>query len=257
LSRGAGLFAAIAALVVTIFLLSAPVPQDPAYHSFADTRSLFGIANFYNVVSNLPFLVVGAWGVLHVFRHADTIRMPGLELALIVFFSGVFLTAFGSSWYHLAPTNDILVWDRLPMSIGFAGLFAFILGDFVSPRLGRGALVPVLLAGVLTVEYWAYSESRGAGDLRPYAIVQFLPMLLIPVLLLLYRPIAIAAKYYWLMLLFYVLAKFAEHFDTIIFATSAAISGHSLKHVLAATTPATMLYALSRRRAATIATLSP
>jgi hypothetical protein len=74
-------------------------------------------------------------------------------------------------------------------------------------------------------------------------------MMLVPVILLSYEPKIGSAKYFWVMLLFYVLAKLAEFFDAGIYAAGGIISGHSLKHFFAAMTPATMLYALLQRRA--------
>ena len=240
-------------MVAAVFLFVAPIPQDPAYHAFADGRTLLGVSNFWNVVSNLPFLVVGAWGVVYVMRHGHAVCLPGLELAYVVFFSGVFLTAFGSSYYHLAPANDPLAWDRLPMTIGFAGLFSIIVGEFVSARIGRVLVVPLLLVGILSVEYWIWTESRGAGDLRLYALVQFLPMLLIPFILVLYKPAIGSAKYYWAMLGFYVLSKIVEFFDMAIFTAGGAISGHSLKHLFAAAATAMVLLGLMRRDAPVMA----
>lgn len=238
----------MAAALVAFFLLSSPVPQDPAYHQFADERTLLGISNFWNVTSNLPLMVVGLWGTQIVFRHHNIVCLPGLELAYIVFFAGIILTAFGSAYYHLNPANDPLVWDRLPMTIGFAGLFALILGEFVSPRIGRTVLIPLLLIGIASVEYWAYTEINGQGDLRPYVVVQFLPMLLVPAILLTYKPAIGSAKYFWYMLLFYVLAKLFEFIDGDLYAAGGIISGHSLKHIFAAMASATVLFALMKRR---------
>ena len=235
-------------MALAIFLLVPPIPQDPAYHLFADSRIVFGIPNFWNVASNLPFLVVGAWGMLFVFRDGHAVCAPGLELAYFVFFAGIFLTAFGSSYYHLGPGNDPLVWDRLPMTIGFAGLFSIIVGEFLSPRIGRAILIPLLLAGALSVEYWAFTEARGAGDLRAYVLFQFLPLLLIPLILIFRSPVIGAPRYYWMMLLCYVLAKIAEFLDAGIFGIGGVISGHSLKHVLAAIAAAFVLYGLLQRR---------
>ena len=247
-TRDIAILAALLLAVIAVFVFVAPIPQDPAYHLFADGRTLLGVANFWNVASNLPFLVVGAWGVVYVMRHGHNVCLPGLELAYVVFFSGVFLTAFGSAYYHLTPANDPLAWDRLPMTIGFAGLFAVIVGEFVSARMGRMLVIPLLLIGIVSVEYWIWTEARGVGDLRLYAVVQFLPMLLIPVILLLYRPAVGSSKYFWAMLGFYVLSKVAEFFDGSIFSLGGAISGHSLKHLFAATATAMVLLALMRRK---------
>ena len=237
-----------AAALVAFFLLSSPIPQDPAYHQFADGRTLLGISNFWNVTSNLPLMVVGLWGTQIVFRHHNIVCLPGLELAYIVFFTGIFLTAFGSAYYHLNPANGPLVWDRLPMTIGFAGLFALILGEFVSPRIGRTVLIPLLLIGIASVEYWAHTEINGQGDLRLYVVVQFLPMLLVPAILLTYKPAIGSAKYFWYMLLFYVLAKLFEFIDGGLYAAGGIISGHSLKHIFAAMASASVLFALMKRR---------
>lgn len=240
---------AVAALaIVAVFLFVPAIPQDPAYHLFLDTRNLFGVANFWNVMSNLPFLVVGAAGLVFVNRHAEKTCVETAAVAYKVFFVGIFLTAFGSSYYHLAPSNDSLLWDRLPMTIGFAGLLSIIVAEFVSANAARRLLLPLLIIGFASVEYWAWTESRGVGDLRPYAIVQFLPLMLIPVILLTHRPVFGDVRYFWWMLVFYAIAKLFEFFDAQIFALGGIISGHSLKHVAAAMTPAVFLYALSRRR---------
>ena len=236
-------------IVAVVFMLTSPYPQDPAYHLFADTRTLLAIDNFWNVTSNVPFLFVGSWGLIFIGRHGATTCLPGLQSAYLVFFGGILLTAFGSSYYHIAPANGPLIWDRLPMTIGFAGLFSIIVGEFVSVRAARRLLIPLLLIGYASVEYWAFTESRGAGDLRPYAVVQFFPMLFILALLLTRKPTVGAAKYYWLMLLFYGLAKVFEQLDAIVYAAGGLLSGHSIKHVFAALTPATVLYALYQRRA--------
>ena len=242
------LMLASVAAIIAVFMFVAPVPQDLAYHNFSDTRMLFGIDNFWNVSSNLPFLLVGVAGLYYIHRHRDAVCVSGLEAAYHVFFIGILLTAFGSGYYHLAPGNNALIWDRLPMTIGFAGLFSIIVGEFVSVRAGRRLLLPLLVIGLASVEYWAWTETRGAGDLRPYAIVQFLPMLLIPVILLSYRPVTGTARYFWWMFAFYFAAKLFEQFDAAIFAVGHLISGHSLKHIAAALTPATFLYALTLRR---------
>lgn len=235
-------------MIAAVFLFTSAVPQDPAYHNFSDTRLLLGVPNFWNVFSNLPFLVVGAAGLVLVRRNADKVCVSTTEMAYYVFFIGILLTAFGSSYYHLAPGNETLVWDRLPMTIGFAGLVTIIVAEFVSARAARMLLVPLLVIGFASVEYWSWTESRGVGDLRPYAIVQFLPMLMIPVILLTYKPVIGEARYFWWMLVFYLLAKVLEFFDADVFAFGYLISGHSLKHVAAAMTPVVFLYALTMRR---------
>src|SRR5262245_7997666 len=158
-----------------------PIPQDLSYHAFADDRTMLGVPNFLYVASNLPFLVVGALGLWVLLRH-DAVRPDGpvLERAerwpLLVLFAGVLLTVFGSPYYHLAPDNDRLVWDRLPMTVAFMGFFASMIGERISVRAGTWLLWPLVWLGLVSVFNWHASEQREAGDLRLYGFVQFYPL---------------------------------------------------------------------------------
>ena len=225
-------------------LLSSPIAQDPNYHLFADHRTLLAIPNFWNVMSNLPFLIVGTLG----FRASLQMTEDPLRSAWLVFFAGIFLTAFGSGYYHLAPDNDTLAWDRLTMTIGFMSFVAIVIGEYLSVAWGKRLLVPLLVAGAASVFYWTHTESLGAGDLRPYALVQFLPMLLIPVIVIARRSRSDLSLYIAWMIAFYVAAKIPEHFDGEIYAAGNLLSGHSIKHVLAALAPACLLVGLMKRR---------
>ena len=233
---------AIALIVGACFALTNAIPQDPAYHAFADNRSMLGIANFWNVTSNLAFLFVGAWGLV------VTARLPpsSMRAAYRVFFAGLVVTAIGSSWYHLAPDNASLGWDRLTMTVAFAGLFAVVLGEYVSERLALAVLLVMLIAGPASVAYWLWTESASNGDLRPYALVQFLPLLIIVAILLLspHKP-GIGTALYALVAL-YVLSKLLEHYDVSVL-TLVGVSGHSLKHVSAAIAALPLVHELRRR----------
>lgn len=233
--------------IALFFTLVDPVPQDPAYHAFADARAILGVANFWNVMTNLPFLLVGIYGLVFVTNNSGAVGDPDLRWPWIVFFAGVTLTAFGSGWFHLAPSNGSLVWDRLPMTLGFAGLFAIVIGEYLSPRAARKLLIPFLVAGAASVYYWHVTESAGNGDLRPYAVVQFLPVLLIPAMLILRRDASDLTGAFWLLTLFYVAAKLLEHFDDGVYDALQEMSGHALKHVVAALSPAILIHALHRR----------
>lgn len=232
---------------IVIVAMADPVAQDPLYHLFADRRSMAGIANFMNVMSNLPFLVVGILGWRVIAANNETVT-PTTKLAWNVFFFGIALTAFGSGYFHLEPNNDTLVWDRLPMTIGFMSLVSLVISEYFSPQLGQRLLVPLLLVGIGSVAYWAYTESIGSGDLRPYAIVQFLPMLLIPLTIVLYRKRSDLGRYIGWMIGFYIAAKIAEQLDGNLYAIGDVMSGHSLKHLLASLAPASLLYGLMQRR---------
>jgi len=230
--------------VTLIDLISNPLAQDPAYHQFADQRTLLSIPHFWNVASNLPFLIVGTLGITETIHH----KTDPLRTAWLVFFAGIFLTAFGSGYFHLDPNNETLAWDRLTMTIGFMSFVAITIGEYMSVSWSRRLLLPLLVVGAGSVLYWSHTESLGVGDLRPYAAVQFLPMLVIPVVVLVNRERSDLGKYIAWMIAFYVAAKFAEHYDREIYAAGELLSGHSLKHVLAALGPACLLLGLRRRR---------
>ena len=239
--------AALSLVLLVALWWQGPIPQDPAYHRFADVRTLLGVPNFWNVASNLPFAVFGLWGLARVLRGPLDPLAQAQRPAWAIFFAGATLVAFGSGYYHLAPSNASLVWDRLPMTLAFMAFFALILGEHLDLRLGRRALVPLLVAGAASVWWWNFTEQRGHGDLRFYAAVQFLPVLLIPALLVLFpRP-----RQGWLWGVFgtYALAKVLEHFDAPIHAAlGEAMSGHALKHVAASLGIACMLRWLTVRR---------
>jgi hypothetical protein len=224
--------AAIAAGCVAL-VLRGPVPQAPAYHDFADVRPGLGIPNAHNVLSNVPFLVAGVWGIARTLSRG---RAGTLERApWIVLFAGVTLTAFGSAYYHWAPSNDSLVWDRLPMAIGFMGLFAAVLEERVAPVVGRLLLWPFVMIGIGSVVYWHVTERAGHGDLRPYVMVQFVPLLALPVLLAAFPARFTRGKDFVFALIAYGSAKVFEGLDAGIFgATGHVVAGHAIKHVAAA-----------------------
>jgi hypothetical protein len=242
------LLIALCVVAIVVVALLDPIAQDNAYHAFADRRSFLGIANFWNVVTNLPFAVVGAAGLWLLYSGDRLAILGGLRPANAVFFAGVFLTAFGSGWYHLAPDNDTLTWDRLPMTLSFMAFFVIVIGEHVSLGAARKLLVPLLATGVVSVVYWHLTELRGAGDLRLYVLVQFLPMILIPLILLSHKSVFDRTGFVWGMLVVYVLAKLLEFLDGPVFEFGSPVSGHSLKHLFAACAPLLYLVGLTRRK---------
>lgn len=222
------LFISITAVIALCII--GPIAQDPAYHHFADSRRVLGIDNFCNVLSNIPFLVVGVFGLL---RASRLVHEEGRE-AYIVMCSGVLLVGFGSAWYHFASTNGSLLWDRLPMTVAFMALFSLLLGERVMHRYRRPTLLLLVAAGVGSALYWAWTESSGRGDLRPYVLVQFLPIVLMPLILLMFRQRYLSSRLLLAAFALYIAAKALEHFDASIYSTLGFVSGHSLKHVVAA-----------------------
>jgi hypothetical protein len=236
----------VALVAITGVLLLDPIPQDLAYHDFADRRAFAGIPNLCDVLSNLPFLFVGFVGLQYLFGRQLQLDME-LRPAVAVFFLGVALTAFGSSCYHLQPDNVTLVWDRLPMTLAFMGLVALVSGEYINVKLGRALLWPLLVIGVGSVVWWHHTEQLGQGDLRFYGLVQFLPMLLLPLVLLLYPPRWSRGADYWVVCGWYLLAKLLEFFDRGIFDLTGLVSGHTLKHLAAAMAPWCLLMMFKKR----------
>jgi len=218
-----------AAAIAAVFWLDR-IPQAPGYHEFAGSSTLFGIPHFWNVATNLSFLAVGLIGL----AWRPRLQVQALPAQYVVFCVGALLVGIGSAYYHWAPSTPTLVWDRLPMTVAFMALFSAVIQDRVSERLGRVLLWPLVIAGIATIAWWYWSELEGRGDLRPYAVVQFLPMLLIPLMLLMFKGRGLRDGWLWATLAAYALAKVAEYFDAAIFSASGLLSGHSLKHLLAA-----------------------
>jgi len=240
------LLAAITLLTVIAALLVPPIPQDPEYHSFADQQTIFNIPNFWNVISNLPFIPAGIAGLFLLSRQSVGGGLASQRMGYGVFFLGTTLLGLGSGYYHLEPTNYSLVLDRLPMTLAFMAFVAVIVGENIDATAGRRALLPLLALGLLSVGYWYYTELQGRGDLRLYALVQFLPMLLLPLTLWLFRSPFISNLWVWLAMLCYGAAKIAEAADLPVYEVL-GISGHSIKHVVAALGVLAFYMALCRR----------
>jgi Ceramidase len=200
-------------------LLVPPFPQDQAYHQFADQRRLLGIPNFWNVVSNLPFIAAGAAGLWRG-KH---------DAATFVIFTAMVLTGLGSSYYHWSPSDGTLFWDRLPMALCFMAIFAAAIEERLDARAGGVMLGPLLVLGVVSLLVWRWTD-----DLRLYGWVQFFPCLALPLMFLLYPP-KYTGTWYWIVAAgLYLVAKVFEYSDRAIYSVGNLLSGHTLKHLAAA-----------------------
>jgi len=217
-SRRALVFLGLMGASLAALLLLPPIHQDQGYHRFADERTLFGVPNFWNVVSNLPFIAVGAVGLRQFHRNPATFMI----------FLGILLTGFGSSYYHWDPSDRTLFWDRLPMTLCFMAILAVIVEERIDARLGSVLLWPLVLTGILSLLVW-----RSTGDLRLYGWVQFFPGLALPLLIMLLPPKYSGTSYWVAAVALYALAKVAELSDYAVHANF-ILSGHTLKHLFAA-----------------------
>ncbi|MGA7914004.1 MAG: hypothetical protein WCA00_02120 [Candidatus Acidiferrales bacterium] len=246
------LLGVVAAMALIVFLFPA-IPQSEAYHHFADTRTFAGIPNALDVLSNAFFLIVGLLGVRYVLRGPKDSRVSGFldpreRWPYFIFFLGVALTTFGSAYYHAHPDDARLVWDRLPMTLGFMSLLAATLNERVSVNTGSFALAPLLIFGVASVLYWSVTQANGHGDLRPYVLAQFGSLAVLLLLVALFPPRYTRGSDLIVSLGIYVLAKAFEAADRPIFNLGGIVSGHALKHITAAVSAYWILRMLSLRR---------
>ncbi len=232
-------------LMVAALLLHGLIGQPSDYHHFADQRSWFGIVNGADVLSNLGFLVVGVYGLAQVWRA----RSAGLEVRARSwygwFFFSLVLTAAGSSYYHLAPDNARLVWDRLPIAFGCASVLAAVLRD--ACRVSNAMLWTLVAAALASVLWWRYTDLSGVGDLRAYLLMQLLPLVLAPLIQWQSQARRAERLAFGVAITLYLLAKVCECADHAILNAVGVISGHTVKHLLAALAAAMLARSFARR----------
>lgn len=230
LSRAEVALLGLAAFLLALACLGPVLPASAHQHDFADQRVLWGIPCALDVLSNLPFAAAGVWG-LWLLRRAGPRAIDATSGACAnLFFAGLVCTAAGSSLYHVLPNDASLLWDRLGMVLPFAGLLGLAAAGRASGRAGWAAAGAVLLAGAAAVPWWART-----GNLMPWAVVQIGGMLVVIVLALLPRRAGTLGVHLGAVIAMYALAKLFEAADHAVFdATAQWVSGHSLKHVLAA-----------------------
>lgn len=237
-------------VVVVVALSLPPIPQWQSYHNFADRRAWLGIPNFGDVNSNLLFAVAGIWGLAFLLRGGTSAQFldEREKWPYIFVFLGLLLTTFGSGYYHLAPDDARLVWDRLPMTIAFMALVAAMLAERIAVPVGLYLLPVLVLIGMASVFVWWHGEQHGAGDLRFYAAVQVYAVLILPLMLLL-KPRYTRSFDFAVIFGFYVLAKIFEAADRQIFSlTQHSLSGHTLKHLAAGAAGLWILRMLEKRQ---------
>jgi len=214
-------------ILLAIFLPS--IEQNQNYHNFADQRTLFGVRNAFDTLSNLAFIIVGILGLVNFYNNRYIKISNSFSVLLNLFFIAIILTGLGSSYYHQNPNDFTLVFDRLAMSLVFAVVLAMLAYLKVSPRFGLHTLAELLILAPLTVLIWNYN-----GNLTPYAVLQFGGIILV-VLTLILTKASKPSPCFTSLIILYGVAKLAEFYDEKIFILSQnLISGHTLKHLIAA-----------------------
>jgi hypothetical protein len=214
-------------ILLAIFLPT--IEQNQNYHNFADQRTLFGVRNALDTLSNLAFIMVGILGLVNFYNNQYIKISNSFSVILNLFFIAIILTGLGSSFYHQNPNNFTLVFDRLGMSLVFASVLAMLAYLKISPRFGLHTLAELLILAPLTVLIWKFN-----GNLTPYAVLQFGGIILVILTLLLSKSQRQSPCFTSLIIL-YGIAKLVEFYDVQIFTlTQNLISGHTLKHLIAA-----------------------
>lgn len=239
--RAAHLVAPVVALIlIGALTMFGPIAQPHNYHGFADQRALLGIAHGADVLSNLGFLLVAAYGFLILRRSSPT---DPARTAYAVFFAAIGLTAAGSGWYHLAPDNARLVWDRLPIAVACAALLAAAIRDGYRGPAANMALPGLAGFGMFSVFWWSWT-----GDLRYYLLIQGAPLILIPVLQWQARAPFAQRTAFFIAIVLYVWAKLFEVADSAVFQALDVMSGHTIKHILATLAALVLARQFARRR---------
>jgi len=221
-------------LSVLAAVLLPAMPQPLPYHDFADHRTMLGVANFLDVVSNAAFVLAGLAGLVVVMRRGTAFAADIERWPYAVFFAGMVLTGLGSAYYHLMPENESLFWDRLPMTVAFMSLVAAQVVDRIDTRTGLVLLLPMLLIGAASVLYWRATERAGAGNVIPYAVLQFYAVVILFLLAKLQPSRYTRGNDIYWVFAGYVLAKLLETFDRPLYELGHVTSGHTLKHIAAA-----------------------
>lgn len=234
--------AAVLAIAAIAMGIHGPIHQPASYHAFADARAFLGLPNAADVLSNIAFALVALWG-LWMFRHPAARRALGVSApGYLLFIAALLLTAIGSGYYHLAPDDPRLFWDRLPIALACAGLLAGAYADTHSPP-HAGPLTAVLAACALaSMGWWS-----ATADLRPYILLQAAPLVLIPIWQSMARAPRAERAAFGAAIALYVTAKVAELADREIFQFTGMASGHTLKHLLAAAAAAVIVGSLAAR----------
>jgi hypothetical protein len=218
---------ALGSLIAMLFVK--PIDQDPGYHCLADDRPFLGIPNGLNVLSNLPFVVFGLYGLRHAWKkREEEFLAPWVRVPWLVLTAALFLTGFGSAYYHWDPTDATLFWDRLPMAVGFSALLGLMVIERMDLALGRRLWMPLVLAAIGSLVFW-----RAGGDLRFYGLLQGWAILFLALSLLLFPGKYSGGAAWILVLASYGLAKVFETTDAEIYRWGSVVSGHSLKHLSA------------------------
>lgn len=240
-----------AVLLLLLALFGPFVAQPPDHHHFADQRAWGGLPHALDVLSNLGFAVAAAAGVRLLTGSRGQALPAAVRGLAALFFTGLACSAIGSAVYHWAPDDATLAGDRLGMAIAFAGMLGLAVQSRLSDGAGRATAAAVLLAATASVLVWLQG-----GNVLPWVLVQGGGMLAVLGLASMAPRRGGLALRLGAVIAWYAAAKLLEWGDGAVFeATAGLVSGHSLKHVLAAAAAWPVIAALRAAGAATEGTM--
>lgn len=236
---------------VLVVLIVPSIPQNLNYYNFADQNTLFGIKNFWNVITNLFFIITGVIGITYLCSPQSQSHFYHVweKIPYFVFFINIILIGFGSTYYHLAPSNHRFFWERLPIAVTFMAFFSAVIMERINRKLGIYLLIPFIVIGIFSVIYWMHTEGIHQGDLRFYGWAQLFPGIGSFLMICLYSTYYSGNRYLFEMFGWFGLAKICELFDHGIYLLSFhVISGHPLKHIFMSFAVYSLLRYLKYRR---------
>ncbi|MDO6706827.1 hypothetical protein [Photobacterium sp. 1_MG-2023] len=235
------LLIASASLILLLVLLQSPVLLPPDVDTVTSSRQISDMHPLHVIVTSLPLAIVGFMGIRMLSqipkKQADRVVEPEIATAYFLFFQALLATSLGAAYYDLLPTPFGLMLDRIPGAIALVSLYCIVLSEYVRPALGTKLLFPLNVYAVFSVTYWYWMTTTASGTaaLSAYMLVQLLPILHLPLILLLYEGRGPDRRYYLATFVCYGLAAGAEYLDAGIWdMTEGVISGHCVKHLLAA-----------------------
>ena len=247
------IFGILSVGMALIPILMPPISQSVNYHQFADQRTYFDTPNFFNVASNIFIFFSGLAGLILLMRPREfLINITFIKFSerwpYFILFISVIMASLASTYYHLAPDNARLVWDRFPIAIGIVTLLSIVLIERIDTNIGFILLPCLILFGVGSVIYWDWGEQFGLGNLNYYIVVQFYSILAIILLSKYFSSRYTRGAGIYVVIILYAFAKLAETLDHEIYSLGQVISGHSVKHLFVGMAVFWIVHMLQKRR---------
>jgi hypothetical protein len=150
-------------------------------HSYTDQRSLCGLNNAFNVLSNLVLIAAGCYWLNWIFRTKNIslkCRKGLYETRLYAtFFAAVILAGIQSAWYHLFQSQLGLLGTYLLSNIVMLSLLSAIIAERVNLRIGLHSCIPFIFISMLISFYWYIYQTDNQLSHLWYFLTYLIPSL--------------------------------------------------------------------------------